>query len=48
MKIEEPKVEFVPVETDDVIATSNNPSGPEIHICGGESFDDECPRAGSL
>ncbi len=38
MVFEEAKMEFIPIETKDVIATS----GAEIHICGGVSFDDDC------
>ena len=49
MFFKEPKVEFISLELEDVIATSS-PTGPEIHICGGESYDDECDpgNAGSL
>lgn len=48
MVFEEAKVEFVPVEMKDIITDS--PTGPEIHICGGESFDDDCNpnKVGSL
>ena len=50
MTFEEPKVEFVPVEENDIITSSPSPSGPEIHICGGESYDDDCDpsKVGSL
>lgn len=49
MVFEEPKVEFVHLELNDVIATSPT-TGPEIHICGGESYDDDCTpgNSGSL
>ena len=46
MVFEETKMEFVPVEMNDIITDST--SGPEIHICGGESFNDDCIKAGSL
>jgi len=48
MAFVEPKVEFVPVEEKDIITES--PTGPEIHICGGESYDDDCDpgNSGSL
>lgn len=50
MAIEEAKVEFIPVEENDIITASPDPTGPEIHICGGESFDDDCDpnKVGSL
>jgi len=49
MYFEEPKVEFVPVEKKDII-TESPITGPEIHICGGVSFDDDCDpnKVGSL
>ena len=49
MEFEKAKVEFVPVETKDII-TDSPTTGPEIHICGGESFDDDCDpgKVGSL
>lgn len=49
MVFEEAKVEFVPVEMKDII-TESSPNGPEIHICGGASFDDDCDpgNSGSL
>lgn len=48
MIFEEAKVEFVPVEMKDIITESS--TGPEIHICGGVSFDDDCDpgNSGSL
>ena len=50
MVFEEAKMEFVPVEMKDIITESPDPTGPEIHICGGESFDDDCDpsKVGSL
>ena len=49
MVFEEAKMEFVPVEMKDIITSSTgDPSGPEIHICGGELFDGDCVKAGSL
>lgn len=50
MVFEEPKVEFVHLELNDVIAASPDPTGPEIHVCGGVSFDDDCDpnKVGSL
>lgn len=50
MKFEEPKMEFVPVEMKDIITASDDDPGSQIHICGGNSFDDDCDpsKVGSL
>ena len=48
MKFEEPKVEFVAIDTEDIVCTS---PGQETHMCSGSSYQqdpDSCSADPSL